>query len=738
MARSKPTRTINLTYKAYTSGISDGPLYPCVVAPRYVLHKIANNNTYVGDYNTGKDALTFSYPNTELADSQVDLSSVKVCVTDGVIRVGEGLELTKLKENTANCLVFTNAVKGDNLDPKLNGYQLAIGDIIEVADVVTEVVDIQPTVVPAKAELQNSNNVEVSGATATGFNGDTEVIYMLNVSVNAGTISAKVQNIKGDEFYSLGANSITLESGKEIAIGSKGIKIKFDETTALTDGSSFYLYGFPETSGDFVEVYVATTMTAVKAGDKANVYTCQLRDIVFEVASSSYTLTEGSITLLSNVSTYLNGVNYTVKSGKINIIYRELIKDDANIAMQATNSGFTNFVGEVDPENPLAFMAHCVSLTGSTGFFVVATAGESAEDYKAALDVAFKQEEVFSVIPFNQSEDIMAYAKQKLSVYNDPKMAQFKKLWIAASQTEEYIVYDKTVDAGVSLLATVSADGVVNFLNGDVISAHVKKGHVLNVPSLGKSYKITNISDVDTLTISGFDRPAITFPVLVYISAKLARDEYANVVGQAAASHNSPYINYVWADNPTCEGYGKCKDNMVYLCATLAGLRCVNAPHAPLTDVAVPGWSVGNSLNLTEIELDKMNNKGVWIVFKDTYNNIVTRHQLTTCQDGTIAEEDSAVSNACAIVRYLRDMLYKYRGNANVTNDMTAQLSVDLIDALEQIRSKEYPYIIGPQLLDYTINKVEMDPDNASRIIVDISWDVPEPLLDGNYKFNVI
>lgn len=736
MARSKPTRTINLTYKAYTSGISDGPLYPCVVAPRYVLHKIANNNTYVGDYNVGTDILTFNYPNTEFADSQVDLSSVKACITEGTVGVGEGLVIEKLKQGTANCLVFEKAVQGDNLDPKLNGYQLAIGDIIEVADVTTEIVDIQPAVIAARVELQNSENTPVKDVTATGFVGDTEVIYMLNVTVSEGKISAKVQNIKGDEFYSLGSNSLTLEAGKDITIGSKGIKLNFTSVDALTDGSSFYLYGFPETTGDFVEVYVATTAITVTEGTTANAYSSQLKDMVFELTSDSYTLNEGSITLNSTLKTTFGNNIYTVKSGKVNIIYRELIKDNANMVMCASDEGFSSFVGEIDPENPLAFMSYCVGLTGSTGYFVVAAAGEADEDYESALDAAFKQEAVFSVIPFKQSEGVIAYAKQKLGIYNDPKMAQFKKLWIAGKLDRETIVYDKTVDTKVALLVTVTADGVVTFLNGDVIAARVKKGQLLNIPSIGKAYSIANISNVDTLTIKGFDRQAIAFPVVAYISDILNNSEYVDNISGAAASHNSAYINYVWADTPSCVGYGE--TDMVYLCATLAGLRCVNAPHAPLTDVEIPGWTVGNKFNLTELELDKMNNKGVWIVFKDTYNSIVTRHQLTTCQDGTIAEEDSAVSNACAIIRSLRDMLYKYRGNANVTNDMTAQLRVDLIDAFEQIKGKDYPYIIGPQLLDYTINKVEMDPDNASRIIVDVNWDVPEPLLDGNYKFNVL
>jgi predicted kinase len=133
-----------------------------------------------------------------------------------------------------------------------------------------------------------------------------------------------------------------------------------------------------------------------------------------------------------------------------------------------------------------------------------------------------------------------------------------------------------------------------------------------------------------------------------------------------------------------------------------------------------------------------MNDKGVWIVYTDRYGETVTRHQLTTVQDMTIAEEDSAVSNACNIVRSLRSMLYRYRGIANVTNDLTAQLKIDLISSLEQIRARKYSYHVGPQVIDYKINELGMDPDNAARIMVDVDIDVPEPLLDGNFKFNIV
>ena len=753
MARSKPTRKISLTYKAYEQSLSEGPLFPCFIGPRYALHNVKNGNTYIGDYEKGSgitvDNINYNnvvgYPGKSEELSVVDLSSVYVSIQDGLIRAGEGLELEGIKQGTTNCLIFKNAVAGANLDAKLNGYNVAIDDVLEIGEKSVVVTDVQPTVTAASAYMQDTTGATITNATIAGFKGTEEAIYMLTVSeiiaadsdkgIEAG-VKVKVQSITGDPAYALGDNSLEVKANVEVSIGTKGIKVTFNELTSLTAGTILYVYGVPETLGDYVEVSINSADIEVSEGTTADIYTVNLSPSLLVVSKDKYTVNEGSVKFDDNITVMVGDKEYLIKTGKVHINYREQLLDNANILMKASATGIDTFVGEADPSNPLGFMYYCGTLAGSTEFFVISVAGTDADDYKAALDAAFKNEEVFAPITFDQSKEVLNYCIAKLAVYNDPSMAQFKKLWIAADMDKEQEVYSRIKDTGVSVLVKINDQGEVTFLNGDIISAGVRKGDILTLANKGKSYTVNTVKDTDTLTVKGFDIPGFEFPEVAVIKRILDNDQYVEIISNKAKAYNSPYINYVWADTPACGDFGKVSP--VYLCATLASLRCVSAPHAPLSDVVVPGWNVGSSFNLSEYQLDILNDSGVWIVFNDTYNNTVTRHQLTTVQDGTIAEEDSAVSNACAIIRQLRSLLYEYRGNANVTNDLISQLSVDLVHALEEIRNKDYPYTIGPQLIGYVLNRIEMDPDNASRIIVDTNLDVPEPLLDGNFKFNII
>ena len=82
--------------------------------------------------------------------------------------------------------------------------------------------------------------------------------------------------------------------------------------------------------------------------------------------------------------------------------------------------------------------------------------------------------------------------------------------------------------------------------------------------------------------------------------------------------------------------------------------------------------------------------------------------------------------------------LYKYRGDATIQKDMLAAFHLDLTTALMNIMKRSYPDKIGAQLLSYTIEKLEQDPDNKARMMLDCNLEVPEPFLEGNYKFNII
>lgn len=758
MARSKPTRSFSMTYAENTTTNNEGTLHPCLIGPRYILHKMENDNTFAGKFTTGKGiadingeyTTSLSYPSRSVDQVIIDPADTGIKLTDVLLEVASGLTAIGIKEGTTNCIVFSNAVAGNNAFPALSGYDLRMGDILTIDGTDVVITDVQGALTSATATVKDiSGNTPDKLSIGGTFKGTEEAIYLIIVknkvtdAEGTGYVEAEVSVAKGDLTTSALTN-VRFPFDTETAIGTQGVTLTFgSDFEYVEDNNVFIVNALPDTIGDFTEVYINDASMTVTADSKIAAYTKNIITDAVSLSANQFSATSNSIALNETLSLTLADKVYAVKEADVHVTYRELITTDSAQLVAGDSEALARFVGEVDPANPLAFMAFCTALSGTSSYYVVSVAGNDYDSYVKAMNVAFKYENVFAPITYSQAADVLAYANQKLDEYNDPTVAQFKKLWIVDTTKKVVNIYDKTSD-GVSLLVTIDKNGGVKFLNGDIISAGVSVGDNLVIPRhynaqsksyVTREYKINTIKDTDELTIRNSDEEVRT-PEVAYVTRSLSNFDYASLVGSKAAAYNSPYINYVWADSPACTGYGQV--DPVFLACTLAGMRAASAPHAPLSEVVVPGWTVGNAYGLSDAELDIMNNKGVWIVYQDRYGEVINRHQLTTCQDGTLAEEDSAVSNACNIARSLRSMLSKYRGDANVTQELVDALRVDLVHALTAIANRQYEVKVGKQLIGYEIGNLSIDQDNRARIMLDADLDVPEPLLDGYYHFNII
>jgi hypothetical protein len=717
------------------------------------LHKLENANTLVGKFvsNAGvyQDKDTYitelPYPDKNIGQVIIDPADVEVKLQNTLLEVASDLKSTGIKEGTTNCIVFTEAVAGANSFASLDGYDLRIGDVLTVGATDVVITDVRAIDKAAEVTIK-----DIAGSTPAGvevsqsFTGNDEAIYLIIVKNKTDEyVEAEVSVAKGDLNVSTLSN-VRFMLGTSTAIGSMGISVTFNaDYNYDSSNNALIINAMPVSSGDFKEVYINDSSLSVDENTVIKAYTRNIISDAISVAPNMFSAKQGAVTVDKELTVYIGNKSYAVKEADLHIMYRELLTEDANQLIAGNSESLTQFIGEVDPRNPLAFMVYCAQLAGTNAFYLVSTEGTDDASYIKAANVAFKYEDVFSPITFSQSKAVNEHLQSKMAEYNDPKIAQFKKLWFIDKTEKVSTVYDKTTD-GVSLLIKINADGVVTFVNGDIVSAGVSVGDTLVIPRhydansqayVRKEFKITTIKDSDELTVSSVDE-TISTPEVAYIVRSLSNYDYASAVAAKAAALNSPYINYVWADGAECIGYGKV--DSVFLLATLAGMRASHAPHAPLSEVVVPGWVTSDLMGLTETDLDIMNNKGVWIVYKDRYGEVVNRHQLTTVQDGTVAEEDSAVSNACNIIRSIRAMLAPYRGDANVTDELVSALHADLAQALDRIMARSYSVKVGRQLLDYSINDLKIDEDNRARIILDADLDVPEPLLDGHYKFNII
>lgn len=763
MSRSKPKRTIELTYAEVTQTNDAGTLFPCLIGPRYVLHTVDNGSAVSALFKESE--LNINYDNVPY-EAIVDYNNAVVKFADCVVEVtSEPLTVTEMVDNT---IVFDQPVAGNKVDTKLkNNYSVRAGDKVRLTPsegdaIDAMIIDVESVDAPIICEALNIADKSVMTKSMVF---DTENVregdrlaYSLQISEVKAAAEASPASVKmnisalfGDESGII--SGVEVKVGESLVIGSKGLKI------SITDD---FVAGVKATNVIVISVDAAPVMAQNKVvvnmdltgydAYSVSILSGNVVNYTYNISEAYYNTSAAGVAVESQVRVQHAGLMYKVVEATAYVEYRELKVEGANEVYRADSTGIAEFVGEISPDNPLAMMSYCANLAGTSSYYVIAVEDNSYEAYVKAIDTALKYENAFAPITYSQSADIISYLKSGQDYYNSPEMAQFKKLWLVDNTVKELEVWknseskdDKGNVSIVPLLVTIVGDTAI-FHNGDLAASGVKKGDILVIPSAydpetatynNRRYKITSVNTKDkTVTVHSTYVSNIATPEIAKVVRQLSNTDYATIVGGKAAANDSPYINYIWADHPNCIGYGEIGLN--YLAVTLAALRCVSAPHAPLSDVIIPGWTVGNSYGLNEDDLDIMNDKGVWVVYTDNYGYTVTRHQLTTAQDGTMAEEDSAVSNACNIIRSLRSMLYKYRGDATIQKDMLSAFHLDLTTSLMNIMKRSYPDKIGSQLLSYTIEKLEQDPDNKARMMLDCNLEVPEPFLEGNYKFNII
>lgn len=374
-----------------------------------------------------------------------------------------------------------------------------------------------------------------------------------------------------------------------------------------------------------------------------------------ELTGSSYEPGSAGVLVSSGATWKFNSsTNIPVVSGGIQVNYRELLTEGANEVMDASAAEITDWVGALDPENPLGMCYNAGIQTGYNNFYLVATTSDSDADYNAALDAAGKVEAAYALFPWKQDDIIINHAKAIVTHYSDPKIAQMKRLWIYSQ---------------------------------------LPKGAMTN-------------------------------------------SQYAKAIADEAKSYANHRINYIYAGPNIVAGYDF--DDARYIVPVLMAMRGSMAPHAPLTDVPIPGVVFGTDpIGFTDNDYDKMNDGGVWVVYRDSRGESVSRHAITTGGAGTIAEEDSAVSNGDNILRVVRNQISFLRGNCNVTAALIDKIYTNVMHALDSILRRTYDALIGPQIIAIDTVEIQQDPNNTAGVIGTINLDLPDVYLDGKFTFNL-
>ena len=749
-------------------------LLPAFIAPRYAVHGTdgvteSADNGYIGTYGESTGAV-ITWPGRAEADSTVDTAKAAVYAPTPVVTVNQEA-LSATTESTAlNKLTFEETVaagNGETADVKLNGYSVVAGDKLKITkggsdERVVTVVDVQASLEPAvvgTAEELTSNTGSGALTTSGTFIGSEECIYLVRVaeiseedevsgasgaSGAAGTdissIKFEVTAIGGEVGYS--ATLTFTEASVAQNIGNYGAKMAVDTMTGFALNDSYVITCSPSQAGARNIVYVNATLDAGWASQDLEVFV-ESGNVIgtsVEIAKAYVNTTATGVQMMEGAYVQFGGVSYALTADtKLFVSYRELLKSDTYKLLDVRTTGTADWVGQIVPDNPLGMMYGVANSIAPGSFYLMAVPDNSDESYQTALEYIGTFEEVFAPIPYDQNKVIQSTLVGIVNKYSDPYIAQYKKAWLTALTEESSVVYEKTSN-GMPLLGTVTDSVLTLEAPADVVAGGLKIGDtavLMNVYDesleayIDREYKITSIVDSTSVGLSGAVNTGRV--AQVKFTRELSTSEYAAALAAEARAYNNAWVNLVWCDSLTVLGYSN--QPLSLLCCALAALRASLPPHAPLSDVTVPSVEVGNTLMLGDAEYETLNTGGVWVVRQDATGSPVTMHQITTLTDGTIAEEDSVVSNGASIARELRSATKKFRGNVNVSDDLIEQLRADILAVFSQIAGRSYSAIYGPQLEDYEIVELKRDDANKQRLLCKLSGAMPLPLIDSESVF---
>lgn len=768
-SNARPRTRITQTYGPIGTIADRRALSPVLIAPRYAVHGVGDGyaDGSIGTYDvTNNELKNIPWP-ANAGNSLIDVDSATLYVSNALLRVNKTPLTASSTEDAPNKLTFEQAVQTENgvtRAPELGGYDVREGDTLYIAktgsDTVTAtVVDVQAqrkaaTVSADKYSTENTGTGNAPATTGSAFTGSNDITYLLEVvTVNGGTgssssgsaggtLTARVIALAGATYQA----TVTFIAGEATAIDAYGVKLTFASitSTAYKANDRFQISCTAATDGKVNIVMINKTLPSTHLTGDLEISVCSRNVAVDDVSvgESMWHATTSNITIEDSVYVSVGESRYMLMEGDMYVAYREQLLDESLEVIDARSEYAAEFAGLAVPENPMGMWYRLALTAGGTAFYMMSVAEDTDAGYERAVALAGKYEELYAIVCFRQTAAVQAAVSAVIDKYAAPEIAQFKRGWFTPLTTQVSTYYEKN-DNGSIILGTIHDSELTLEAPGNAVSGGVRAGDTVTVVNSfnavtdsyeTKSYTVARV--VDSSTVALTNAADVDMMSQIVFSRQMTNAQYANAMAAEARSWNNYRINLVWASSINALGYTDI--DLAYLPGILAALRAASAPHAPLSDVTVPGITVTDAEKFTDSEYEAMNDGGVWIVANDSFGNAITYHQITTRTDGTIAEEDSVVSNADSIVREFRFGLHEFRGNANVTDALLAQMRANIYAIADQIMGRTYAAQYGPQMTAFEIVSLEEDPANNTGIIGTFRPTLPKPFLNGDFTFNLV
>ncbi len=605
----------------------------------------------------------------------------------------------------------------------------------------TVAVDDTFTVTIDTAYSDVSGDLEAAG----DYVGTVDTTYIVTIEEGGvvGTDTPKISVITTDGSDAQSATAVTADAAN--FIGTQGVTLYFATGDQLVKGDKFTIAVTAAGKGAVRTLVLAASLDGALSTDTLDV-TLGLYDTI-DLGASYWTAAANEITVAAAAQytgTYLGtSQNFNVLLGDLYIDYRELLSTGANVMNSLDNvADVEDTLGPAVEANPLSLMVQSALIGGNgTAVYYIQVASDDVAGYEEAAGIQDFRLEPYTLVPHSTDQEICDAIFASVEEASSPERALFRIMMRGADVAKTSRFYTET-DSGDTLLASTSGTTLTS-TNAQFITKGIRAGDTISINyqpdnkggTTYDTYKVASVTTETELELEEAPTPALTVDVKFEVWRTFTGSEYADAVGDIAKQYVSRRVSVIWSDKLTIAG--EVDISKAFLAAYIAGLRAAVAPHQPLSNYPLGGVDLEDTLQLTGANLNSMAENGIWIVYEDNAGTTLSRHQLTTDMQDVRHRENSVTTNADSIVRDLRDSVSDLYGRGNVSEGMLSLVKTRLLGASGGISARRYAPQLGPQIQSIDIERLEIDPVNIDRIIVEAGLNLPEPLNDLRLKFRI-
>lgn len=773
----KVKSTYSIIYGDLPYEAAEGVLTPVVIGPRYEIHKDASgySDSYIGRYVYDAAIRPVNYKladSVELParnpDSKLDYDSLKLVATNMYVALGAGVTGTKVTDSVNKITTTVDlAAAGLSRLP-------AIGDKVYVSGstgssnktVAASIVGLEPTYTFKAPQIMLPNATTPPSSfkfTVTKAGTDTVAVSRIitytvyvkavslssdNQTVESVTIEVKcLDNGRVATYVLTSANSnvtLTEISPYKLALNFTNLK-----AADISVGTAFTVsYGSVE-SAVLKNLTVNTDLSEFTG--TLNLLIAGSVDVVAEYISSAYwALSDDKISLSPEL---LDAQGRKVTECDLAVYYRELIVDYAGTPTLSTAANISDVVGIADPDNPLglayAVYAKAVNAYGPAGCFFLPVSEDSDKGYADAVAKLGKYTDIYALVPLrgygtSVDKDFTDFITSK----SDKAVGEFKTGWFASelSGKERLTVVNAAGSELKDVTALADGTSTISLIEGDAARSGVKSGDIVSI-HFGGDYSTGSASTVEFEVESVVSGSAIKLKrstpsackglYRITILRPLSSEEFADVSIAAAKRINSHRVKYIVADQLNFDTFENV--DKYYAAVSNATIRAALPPHAPLTDVILPGFSITETFTISDADMNRMDEGGVWVLYNTTTGEVRNYHQTTTKVDGKVSEEDSVVANTDSIIREIQGATRELSsGSSNASDKILKSIEGKIHAVMTAIAAEDYGDKYGPRFESYEVVKLIRPDSNRQRIKCRTRIVTTLPLSDSEYEFAIM